>query len=66
MTARAEAVRTVQRLQQIQSDIKANDTSLSHLVAQSLVTGLTSETGIGPVTATTVLVTWCLSSQIAK
>lgn len=57
-TARTEAIRLAQRVRQTHTEIAQNDKQLSHLVAQSPAAGGTSETGIGPVTAATVLVAW--------
>src|SRR5699024_1454934 len=57
-TARAEAIRLAQRVRQTHAEIVRNDAQLASLVAQSPAAGLTNETGIGPVTAATVLVAW--------
>lgn len=57
-TARTEAIRLAQRVRQTHTEIARNDKQLSRLIAQSPAAGLTSETGIGPVTAARVLVAW--------
>lgn len=57
-TARTEAIRLAQRVQHSEAEIKNNDTKISNLVAQSPAAKLTNETGIGPVTAATVLIAW--------
>jgi len=55
-TARAEAIRLAQRVRQAHAEILQNDKQLSNLIAQSPAADLTNETGIGPVTAATMLV----------
>jgi transposase len=63
-TARTEAIRLAQRIRQTYTEIAQNDKQLSHLVAQSHAAGLTSETGIGPVTAATVLAAWAYPGRL--
>jgi|SRR5690625_5249184 len=63
-TARTEAIRLAQRVRQTHTEIAQNDKQLSHLVAQSPAAGLTSETGIGPVTAATVLAAWAYPGRL--
>src|SRR5699024_6898121 len=55
-TARAETIRLAQRVRQAHAEILQNDKQLSNLIAQSPAADLTNETGIGPVTAATMLV----------
>lgn len=63
-TARAEAIRLAQRVRQTHAEIARNDAQLASLVAQSPAADLTNETGIGPVTAATVLVAWAYPGRL--
>lgn len=57
-TARAEAVRLARRIQDIQTDLTDNTRQITTLIADSPAARLTSQTGIGPITAATILVAW--------
>src|SRR5699024_4788462 len=63
-TARAEAIRLAQRVRQAHAEILQSDKQLSNLTAQSPAAGLTNETGIGPVTAATMLVAWAYPGRL--
>lgn len=62
--ARAEAIRLAQRVRQAHAEILQNDKQLSSLIAHSPAADLTSETGIGPVTAATMLVAWAYPGRL--
>jgi transposase len=57
-TARTEAVRLAKRILALDAEIADNMNRLGELVDASPAANLVEETGIGPVTAATVLVTW--------
>lgn len=63
-TARVEATSLAQRVRQAHVEILQNDKQLSSLIAQSPAADLTSETGIGPVTAATMLVAWAYTGRL--
>jgi len=62
--ARSEAIRLAQRVRQAHTEILQNDKQLSNLIAQSPAADLTNETGIGPVTAATMLVAWAYPGRL--
>jgi transposase len=57
-TARTEAVRLAKRILALDAEITDNTHRIDKLVAASPAAALVEETGIGPVTAATVLVAW--------
>ncbi|MCX5532712.1 IS110 family transposase [Streptomyces sp. NBC_00006] len=57
-TARTEAVRLAKRIVALDAEIADNMSRLGELVDASPAASLPDETGIGPVTAATVLVAW--------
>jgi transposase len=57
-TARTEAVRLAKRILVVDAEIADNMNRIGELVAASPAAALIKETGIGPVTAATVLVAW--------
>jgi transposase len=57
-TARTEAVRLAKKILALDAEITANTSRIGELVEASPAAGLVAETGIGPVTAATVLVAW--------
>ncbi|MCX5287056.1 MULTISPECIES: IS110 family transposase [unclassified Streptomyces] len=57
-TARTEAVRLAKRILALDTEIADNMNRIGELVDASPAAGLPEETGIGPVTAATVLVAW--------
>jgi transposase len=57
-TARTEAVRLANRILALDTEITSNTNRIGELVEASPAADLVEETGIGPVTAATVLVTW--------
>ncbi|MCU1572248.1 MAG: family transposase [Micrococcaceae bacterium] len=57
-TARTEAIRRAKRILVLDSEITDNMNRIAQLVDASPAAGLVEETGIGPVTAATVLVAW--------
>lgn len=57
-TARTEAIRLAKRIQQIHDELNTHDAQLSECIDHSPAAKLTTETGIGPVTAATALVAW--------
>ncbi|WP_415856118.1 IS110 family transposase [Sinomonas sp. G460-2] len=57
-TARTEAVRLAKRILVLDAEIRDSDNRIGELVDASPAAGLVEETGIGPVTAATVLVAW--------
>lgn len=57
-TARTEAVRLAKRILTLDAEITDNTNRIGELVEASPAAGLIEETGIGPVTAATVLVAW--------
>ncbi|MGW3974347.1 transposase [Streptomyces ardesiacus] len=57
-TARTEAVRLARRILVLDAEITDNTTRIGELVDASPAAELVEETGIGPVTAATVLVAW--------
>ncbi|MEX5301816.1 IS110 family transposase [Kocuria sabuli] len=57
-TARTEAVRLAKRILALDAEITDNTNRINELVAASPAAALIAETGIGPVTAATVLVAW--------
>lgn len=63
-TARAEAIRLAQRVRQAHAEILQHDNQLSSLISHSPAADLTSQTGIGPVTAATMLVAWAYPGRL--
>ncbi|MHC3475677.1 IS110 family RNA-guided transposase [Streptomyces sp. 7R007] len=57
-TARTEAVRLAKRILALDTEIMDNMNRIAELVDASPAAGLPEETGIGPITAATVLVAW--------
>jgi transposase len=57
-TARAEAVRLAARIDDLDTQIKTNITSIEKLVRTSPAAALLDKTGIGPVTAAICLTAW--------
>ncbi|RSM89312.1 hypothetical protein DMH25_40300 [Streptomyces sp. WAC 01325] len=57
-TARTEAVRLAKRILALDTEIADNMNRIAELVDASPAAGLAEETGIGPITAATVLVAW--------
>ena len=57
-TARTEAVRLAKRILALDAEITGNMNRIGELVDASPAAALVAETGIGPVTAATVLVAW--------
>jgi transposase len=57
-TARTEAVRLAKRILALDAEITDNTNRIGELVEASPAAALVEETGIGPVTAATVLVAW--------
>jgi transposase len=57
-TARTEAVRLAKRILALDAEIRDSDNRIGKLVDASPAAALVEETGIGPVTAATVLVAW--------
>lgn len=62
--ARTETVRLARRIQDLDTDLAANTTELDALVQASPAAQLTTRTGIGPVTAAVVLITWSHPGRI--
>lgn len=63
-TARWEAIRLAKRILALDDEIAANTSKLAELIATSPAAGLLKQTGIGPVTAATVLVAWSHPGRI--
>ncbi|WP_286158387.1 transposase [Streptomyces sp. CB03911] len=57
-TARTQAVRLAKRILTLDAELSDNKNRIGELVEASPAAGLLRETGIGPVTAATVLVAW--------
>jgi transposase len=57
-TARAEALRMAKRVIELDQELSANQSRMTELIRRSKAAPLLEKTGIGPVTAATVLVTW--------
>lgn len=57
-TARSEAIRRAKRILALDSEITDNMNRIAELVEASPAAGLVKETGIGPITAATILVAW--------
>jgi transposase len=57
-TARTEALRLARRILALDAEITSNANRIGELVAASPAAALVEETGIGPVTAATILVAW--------
>jgi transposase len=62
--ARAEAVRLARRILETGTELADNTTELAALVDASPAAPLTAKTGIGPVTAAVVLITWSHPGRI--
>ena len=63
-TARTEAVRLAKRILVLDTEIMDNTNRISELVEASPAAELVEETGIGPITAATVLVAWSHPGRI--
>jgi glycine/D-amino acid oxidase-like deaminating enzyme len=63
-TARTEAVRLAKRILVLDAEITDNTNRIGELVDASPAAELVEETGIGPVTAATVLVAWSHPGRI--
>src|SRR5699024_5695633 len=59
--ARAEAIRLAKRVRQTDQDLRDNDAQITEFFKHTAAAGLTQETGVGPVSAATVLMAWGLS-----
>ncbi len=57
-TARTEAIRLAKRVHELDEQLHQNRSRITELVQASPATELLQQTGIGPVTAATVLVAW--------
>jgi transposase len=63
-TARTEAVRLAKRILALHAEITENTSRIGELVDASPAVGLIQETGIGPVTAATILVAWSHAGRV--
>jgi len=63
-TARVEAIRLAKRVREADQDLRDNDAQITELLKHTPAAGLTQETGVGPVSAATVLVAWGYHGRI--
>jgi transposase len=63
-TARAEAIRLAKRAADLDQQIKTNQTTITSLIRQTKAAPLMNKTGIGPITAATMLIAWSHAGRV--